>query len=167
MFVYFVVLYFVVLLTVVGANDIFSLTAEDLNGNSVSLAKYNSAKAVLIGIYDCLLENVNTVTRYFCIYCFVLHIISNFDVTVNVASNCGYTYTNYRELTDMYDRLHSKGLEILAFPCNQFGEQEPGTNEEIKLFVENYGVKFPVFSKVLIALCLTIFLSFNAFPSVD
>lgn len=75
----------------------------------------------------------------------------SFYVIVNVASNCGYTYTNYRELTEMYDRLNPKGLEILAFPCNQFGDQEPGTNEEIKLFVENYGVKFPVFSKVEIA----------------
>ncbi len=67
---------------------------------------------------------------------------------MNVASNCGYTYTNYRELIDMYDRLHHRGLEILAFPSNQFGNQEPGTDEEIQTFCKNYGVNFPVMAKV-------------------
>ncbi len=67
---------------------------------------------------------------------------------VNVASNCGYTYTNYRELIDMYDRLHHRGLEILAFPSNQFGNQEPGTDDEIQTFCKNYGVNFPVMAKV-------------------
>lgn len=69
-------------------------------------------------------------------------------LVVNVASNCGFTYTNYLELTEMYNRLHDKGLEILAFPCNQFGEQEPGSNEEIQIFTQNFGVNFPVFGKV-------------------
>lgn len=68
---------------------------------------------------------------------------------VNVASNCGYTYENYRELADLYDRLHDKGLEILAFPTNNFGRQEPGTDEEIQNFVKkNFGVTFPVFAKL-------------------
>lgn len=68
---------------------------------------------------------------------------------VNVASNCGYTYKNYNELIQLYDKYHSRGLEVLAFPSNQFGEQEPGSNEEIQTFCRNYGVTFPVFSKVL------------------
>lgn len=67
---------------------------------------------------------------------------------VNVASNCGFTYSNYLELSDMYKRLKSKGLEILAFPSNQFGDQEPGTNEEIQMFVKNLSIEFPVFAKV-------------------
>lgn len=48
---------------------------------------------------------------------------------------------------DIYDRLHDRGFEVLAFPCNQFGNQEPGTNTEIRKFVESYGVKFPMFAK--------------------
>lgn len=69
-------------------------------------------------------------------------------IVVNTASNCGYTYDNYRELVQLYDKYHSKGLEILAFPCNNFGLQEPGTNEEIQKFTHNYGIQFPVFSKI-------------------
>ena len=49
----------------------------------------------------------------------------------------------------MYETLHDRGLEILAFPSNQFGNQEPGTDEEIQNFCKSYGVSFPVFSKVL------------------
>ena len=66
----------------------------------------------------------------------------------NTASQCGLT-PQYGELQKLYDRYHEQGLEILAFPCNQFGGQEPGTNEEAASFcVRNYGVSFPVFAKV-------------------
>ena len=71
-----------------------------------------------------------------------------------MATLCGFTYTNYRELRELYEKYHDKGLEILAFPCNQFGEQEPGTDEEIDIFTRNYGVNFPVFSKVSTIKCL-------------
>ena len=69
-------------------------------------------------------------------------------IIVNVASNCGFTYSNYRELSDMYDKYHNHGLEILAFPSNQFGEQEPGSDPEIQSFCKNYGITFPVMKKV-------------------
>ena len=69
-------------------------------------------------------------------------------IIVNVASNCGYTYSNYRELVDIYDKYHGRGLEILAFPSNQFGEQEPGTDSEIQSFCNNFGITFPVLKKV-------------------
>ena len=69
-------------------------------------------------------------------------------IIVNVASNCGFTYSNYRELVDMYDKYHNAGLEILAFPCNQFGDQEPGTDKEIQNFCSNYGITFPVMQKI-------------------
>ena len=69
-------------------------------------------------------------------------------IVVNVASNCGFTYSNYRELVDLYDRYHESGLEILAFPCNQFGEQEPGSDLQIQHFCTNYGVNFPVMKKI-------------------
>jgi len=67
---------------------------------------------------------------------------------VNVASKWGLTKENYTQLTEMYTQYSEKGLRILAFPCNQFGGQEPGTNEEIKAFAEAYGAKYDLFSKL-------------------
>lgn len=67
---------------------------------------------------------------------------------VNVASKCGLT-PQYEGLESLYKDLHGKGLEILGFPCNQFGGQEPGTNEEIQDFCStNFDVSFPVLSKI-------------------
>ena len=67
---------------------------------------------------------------------------------VNVASGCGFT-PQYEGLQKLYDVHKEEGLEILAFPCNQFGEQEKGNGEEIKNFCEkNYSITFPIFEKV-------------------
>ena len=67
---------------------------------------------------------------------------------VNVASSCGFT-PQYEGLQKLYDEHKEQGLEILAFPCNQFGEQEKGGGEEIKNFCEkNYSITFPIFEKV-------------------
>ena len=67
---------------------------------------------------------------------------------VNVASECGLTF-HYEGLQELYNEYNSHGLEILAFPCNQFGAQEPGTNDEIKSFcTEKFNVTFPIFNKI-------------------
>ena len=67
---------------------------------------------------------------------------------VNVASECGLTF-HYEGLQELYNEYNSQGLEILAFPCNQFGAQEPGTNDEIKSFcTEKFNVTFPIFNKI-------------------
>jgi glutathione peroxidase len=67
---------------------------------------------------------------------------------VNVASHCGYT-VQYEALQKLYEQNKDKGFEILAFPCNDFGEQEPGTNEEIQQFCSSkYNVTFKLFDKV-------------------
>lgn len=67
---------------------------------------------------------------------------------VNVASYCGFT-KQYSGLEEIYKKYKDKGFEILAFPCNQFGEQEPGTNEEIKNFCSSkFDVTFKLFDKV-------------------
>ncbi|MBO4801011.1 MAG: glutathione peroxidase [Bacteroidaceae bacterium] len=68
-------------------------------------------------------------------------------LVVNTASRCGFT-PQYEALEAMYERLHDRGLEILDFPCNQFGQQAPGTDEEITQFCQlTYGTKFPQFTK--------------------
>ncbi len=66
----------------------------------------------------------------------------------NTASKCGFT-PQYQGLNDLYKDLQAKGLVVLGFPCNQFGEQEPGSDSEISEFCElNYGVSFPIMSKI-------------------
>lgn len=67
---------------------------------------------------------------------------------VNTASFCGNT-PQYTELESLYEQYHDKGFEILAFPANNFGQQEPGTNAEIKGFcLTKYSISFPLFSKI-------------------
>lgn len=69
---------------------------------------------------------------------------------VNTASNCGYT-PQYKGLEKVYETYKGKGLEVLAFPANEFGAQEPGTDAEIKTFcTTKYNVTFPVFSKIVV-----------------
>lgn len=67
---------------------------------------------------------------------------------VNTASKCGFTH-QYSDLQKLYERYEDRGFQILGFPSNQFGEQEPGSNEEVNVFCQiNYGVTFPLFEKV-------------------
>lgn len=69
-------------------------------------------------------------------------------LVVNVASKCGFT-PQYRGLEELYKKYQSQGFTILGFPSNQFGAQEPGSNEEIQNFCKlNYDVSFPVLSKI-------------------
>lgn len=69
-------------------------------------------------------------------------------VIVNTASKCGFT-PQYKELQALYEKYNNQGFEILGFPCNQFMKQEPGTEKDIQEFCQvNYGVTFPMFSKV-------------------
>ena len=69
---------------------------------------------------------------------------------VNVASKCGLT-PQYADLQALHEKYVDKGLVILGFPANEFGSQEPGTNDEIKAFcTDKYSVKFPMFSKVVV-----------------
>ena len=67
---------------------------------------------------------------------------------VNTATGCGFT-PQYEGLQNLYDRFKDKGLEILDFPCNQFGHQAPGTEEEIQEFCTlKYNTTFPLFAKI-------------------
>ncbi|XP_062984142.1 probable glutathione peroxidase 8 [Elgaria multicarinata webbii] len=72
-------------------------------------------------------------------------------LVVNVASYCQHTEKNYIMLQELYKELGPYHFTVLAFPCNQFGETEPGTSQEISLFAKsNYGVTFPIFNKIKI-----------------
>jgi glutathione peroxidase len=69
-------------------------------------------------------------------------------LVVNTASQCGFT-PQYKGLQELYATYKDRGFAVLAFPCDQFGHQEPGGDDEIKSFCEtNYGVDFPLFSKI-------------------
>jgi glutathione peroxidase len=67
---------------------------------------------------------------------------------VNTASQCGFT-TQYQGLQALHDKYASKGVEVLGFPCNQFGAQEPGSATDIQSFCQTrFGVSFPLFEKI-------------------
>src|SRR5262245_33822576 len=67
---------------------------------------------------------------------------------VNVASRCGFT-PQYAALQALYKKYQDRGFVLLAFPCNQFGRQEPGTDDEIRRFCDDrYGVTFPLFARI-------------------
>ncbi len=69
-------------------------------------------------------------------------------LVVNTASKCGFT-PQFAGLEELYEKYRDRGLVILGFPCNQFGRQDPGSNDEIQEFCQlNYGVSFPVFGKI-------------------
>jgi glutathione peroxidase len=69
-------------------------------------------------------------------------------LVVNVASKCGFT-PQYTGLEELYKKYHARGFEVLGFPCNQFGSQEPGDEAQIASFCTlDYGVTFPMFAKV-------------------
>jgi len=69
-------------------------------------------------------------------------------LVVNTASKCGFT-PQYEGLQDLHTRYREKGLEVLCFPCNQFGQQEPGSPTDIAMFCQrHYGVSFQMFDKI-------------------
>ncbi|KAJ8984261.1 hypothetical protein NQ317_007493 [Molorchus minor] len=97
------------------AGSIYEFTANNINGEIVSLEKYRGHVCII----------------------------------VNVASQCGYAKNHYAELVELFDQYsESKGLKILAFPCNQFAGEEPGDSAQICQFVQTKNVKFDVFEKV-------------------
>ncbi|XP_056632013.1 phospholipid hydroperoxide glutathione peroxidase-like [Diorhabda sublineata] len=97
------------------ADTIYNFTANDIQGNPISLEKYKGHVCII----------------------------------VNVASKCGHTKSNYEQFVEIFDKYSKeKGLRILAFPCNQFGKQEPGDNDKICEFAKKKNVNFDMFEKI-------------------
>jgi len=126
-------------------DNINDIVVMDMENNSVQLSDYNN-KVLLIVLKD----NINDIV--------VMDMennsvqLSDYNnkvlLIVNVASECGYT-PQYKGLEEIYQSYNSLGFEILAFPCNDFGAQEPGTNDEIKAFCSSkFNVTFKLFDKI-------------------
>lgn len=108
---------------------------------SVLLAQFASA-APMPSLYDIPLKDINGQETSLKAYSGQVLLV------VNVASKCGYT-PQYKGLEAVYQKKKAEGFAVLGFPCNDFGKQEPGSNEEIKNFCKsNYDVSFPLFDKV-------------------
>ncbi|XP_062308182.1 glutathione peroxidase 7 isoform X3 [Osmerus eperlanus] len=77
--------------------------------------------------------------------------LDDVSLVVNVASECGFTEEHYRDLQQLQRDLGPYHFNVMAFPCNQFGQQEPGSDKEIDSFVRRvYDVSFPLFSKIAV-----------------
>lgn len=110
--------------------------------NSFSFSQLKKESIMSGGIYDFVVKDIDGKEIKLSDYSGKVLLI------VNVASKCGYT-SQYEGLQKIYDLYKDKGFEILAFPCNDFKGQEPGTNKEIKDFCSaNYGVTFKLFDKI-------------------
>ena len=96
----------------------------------------------MAGVYDYTVQTIDGDARA------LLDYREKVLLIVNLASKCGLT-PQYQGLQALYERYHERGFEVLGFPCNQFGGQEPGSDDEVKAFCStNYGVSFPMFSKI-------------------
>jgi len=95
-----------------------------------------------MNIYDCVIKTMDGQDKLLGDYKGKVLLI------VNTASKCGFT-PQYQGLEDLYRRYQDRGFVVLAFPCNQFAHQEPGSESEIQQFcTTNYDVSFPVFAKI-------------------
>lgn len=117
-------------------------------------------------LYSCMYEGINcgggvtyghvkpcTSACLFTGLCMYLSFVfaTQVSLVVNVASECGFTDQHYRDLQQLQRDLGPHHFNVLAFPCNQFGQQEPDSNREIESFARRtYSVSFPMFSKVAV-----------------
>ncbi|KVH95382.1 Glutathione peroxidase [Cynara cardunculus var. scolymus] len=132
---------------------VYDFTVKDVKGQDVDLSKYRGKVLLIVNVasqwYAKRFElfkldySINTPTR---IFANVVFLLTGFLV---ICWCSGFTNSNYPELTTLYQKYKDQGLEVLAFPCNQFGGQEPGSNEQIQEFAcTRFKAEYPVFSKV-------------------
>ncbi|KAJ8445732.1 hypothetical protein Cgig2_026059 [Carnegiea gigantea] len=117
-------------------NSIYDFIVKDIHGNDVSLGDYKGKVLLIVNVAS--KWSIAKDDQHRIDFCGVL-----------VESSLGLTNSNYKELNILYEKYKNQGLEILAFPCNQFGWQEPGSNEQIKEHVcSTFKAEFPLFQKV-------------------
>lgn len=137
-----VILLSVIQITIISCSRSTSQNSNDKSGINSNQLKSEGNKSLNKNIYDLSVITMNGENKSLSDYKGKVLLI------VNVASKCGYT-SQYEGLEAIYEKYKDKGFEILAFPCNDFGEQEPGTNDEIRTFCESkYNVTFTLFDKV-------------------
>lgn len=137
-----VILLSVIQITIISCSRSTSQNSNDKSGINSNQIKSEGNKSLNKNIYDLSVITMNGENKSLSDYKGKVLLI------VNVASKCGYT-SQYEGLEAIYEKYKDKGFEILAFPCNDFGEQEPGTNDEIRTFCESkYNVTFTLFDKV-------------------
>ena len=120
----------------------FIILSVFLLGNLVGTVQSTSAADSQSSIYDFTMETLSGDSLSLSVY------RGNVLLVVNVASKCGYT-PQYKGLQQIYEKFKKKGLVVLGFPANNFANQEPGSDAEIRDFcTTNYGVTFPMFSKI-------------------
>ncbi|KAJ0171812.1 hypothetical protein K1T71_012575 [Dendrolimus kikuchii] len=126
------------------ADDIFEAvnTFRDFHGGGKKETEPHTSPEVAKTIYDFTVTDING--REVSLEKYRGYVV----LIVNVASECGLTDTNYNQLNELYEKYGSRGLRILAFPCNQFNGQEPGSPREILEFTKNRGVRFDIFEKI-------------------
>ena len=111
-------------------------------GQGVSIPAENDYLSSMSTIYDLVVKDIDGAEKPLSAFAGKVLLV------VNVASKCGFT-PQYTNLQRLYERYKGRGFEILAFPANNFGHQEPGSDAEIKSFCStNYNVTFPLFSKI-------------------
>jgi glutathione peroxidase len=99
-------------------------------------------EAATVDVYDFTVESIDGIEQNLAAYRDQVILI------VNVASKCGFT-PQYTGLEALYRKLHGRGFSVLGFPCNQFGQQEPGDEQAIKRFCsQTYNVTFPMFARI-------------------
>ncbi|KPP72189.1 putative glutathione peroxidase 8 [Scleropages formosus] len=138
------------------AKDFYSFEVRDIRGRTVSLEKYRG-KCKKHGYHD---GNCTPSLRAPSFRRVRVETHSDgpprlsppqASLVVNVASHCEHAERSYRALQELHRELGTSHFNVLAFPCGQFGDTEPGSNRDIEAFVKsNFGVTFPIFSKVKI-----------------
>ncbi len=129
-------------ITLISCSKSTSLNSNTQSNNTASQIKSEGNNSLNKNIYDLSVKTMEGENKMLSDYKGKVLLI------VNVASKCGYT-SQYEGLESIYEKYKDRGFEILAFPCNDFGDQEPGTNDEIRTFCETkYNVTFPLFDKI-------------------
>ncbi|XP_051518888.1 glutathione peroxidase 7-like isoform X1 [Myxocyprinus asiaticus] len=122
-------------LTEAKQRDFYTFKVVNSRGRLVSLDKYRGSVSLQEEMSIQALDATN------------VHV----SLVVNVASECGYTDEHYKDLQQLQKDFGPFHFNVLAFPCNQFGQQEPGSDKEIDSFVRRvYGASFPIFSKIAV-----------------